>query len=82
MSTVVFTGPRSAVGNVSGYRCEADCRSRGREFDPGPVKKEQEGKGRRRRLGEEEQAAMISKFALILLIFNNILIQSISNLHV
>ena len=31
------TGPRSAVGNVSGYRCEADCRSRGREFDPGPV---------------------------------------------
>ena len=22
------TGPRSAVGNVSGYRCEADCRSR------------------------------------------------------
>ena len=31
------TGPRSAVGNVSGYRCEADCRSRDREFDPGPV---------------------------------------------
>ena len=31
------TGPCSAVGNVSGYRCEADCRSRGREFDPGPV---------------------------------------------
>ena len=30
-------GPRSAVGNVSGYRCEADCRSRGRELDPGPV---------------------------------------------
>ena len=39
-------------------------------------------KGRKRRLGEEEQAVMISKFALILLIFNNILIQSISNLHV
>ena len=41
-------------------------------------------KGRRRRLGEEEQAAMISKFALILLTFNYtcILIQSISNLHV
>ena len=39
-------------------------------------------KGRRRRLGEEKQAAMISKFALILLIFDNILIQSISNLHV
>ena len=30
-------GPRSAVGNVSGYRCVSDCRSRGREFDPGPV---------------------------------------------
>ena len=28
------TGARSAVGNVSGYRYEADCRSRGREFDP------------------------------------------------
>ena len=25
-------GPRSAVGNVSGYRCVSDCRSRGREF--------------------------------------------------
>ena len=23
--------------NVSGYRCLSDCRSRGREFDPGPV---------------------------------------------
>ena len=32
-----LTGPRSAVGNVSGYRCLSDCRSRGREFDPGPV---------------------------------------------
>ena len=30
-------GPRSAVGNVSGYRCVSDCLSRGREFDPGPV---------------------------------------------
>ena len=30
-------GPRSAVGNVSGYRCVSDCRSRGREFDPSPV---------------------------------------------
>ena len=29
------TGPRSAVGNVSDNRCESDCRSRGREFDPG-----------------------------------------------
>ena len=32
-----ITGPRSAVGNVSGNRYESDCRSRGREFDPGPV---------------------------------------------
>ena len=32
-----FTGPRSAVGNVSGNRCESDCRSRGRELHPGPV---------------------------------------------
>ena len=32
-----MAGPRSAVGNVSGYRCVSDCRSRGREFDPGPV---------------------------------------------
>ena len=31
------TGPRSTVGNVSGYRCMSDCNSRGREFDPGPV---------------------------------------------
>ena len=30
-----MTGPRSAVGNVSGYRCVSDCRSRGCEFDPG-----------------------------------------------
>ena len=34
---IKFPGPRSAVGNVSGYRCQADCRSRGREFDLGPV---------------------------------------------
>ena len=27
----------SAVSNVSGYRCVFDSRSRGREFDPGPV---------------------------------------------
>ena len=26
----VKTGPRSTVGNVSGNRCESDCRSRGR----------------------------------------------------
>ena len=32
-----FTGPRNAVGTVSGYRCVSDCRSRGSEFDPGPV---------------------------------------------
>ena len=30
-------GRVAAVGNVSGYRCVSDCRSRGREFDPGPV---------------------------------------------
>ena len=35
--TIGLTGPRSAVGNVSGYRCVSDCRSRGREFNPGPV---------------------------------------------
>ena len=34
---IIPPGPRSAVGNVSGYRCVSDCRSRGREFDPGPV---------------------------------------------
>ena len=32
-----LTEPRSAVGNVSGYRCVSDYRSRGGEFDPGPV---------------------------------------------
>ena len=32
-----LTGPRSAVGNVSGYRCMSDCRSRGLEFDPSLV---------------------------------------------
>ena len=36
-SWVLFTGPLSAIGNVSGYRCVFDCRSRGCEFDPGPV---------------------------------------------
>ena len=34
---LILTGPRSAVGNVSGNRCKSDCKSRGREFDPGPV---------------------------------------------
>ena len=29
------TGPHSAVGNMSGNRCESDCRSRGHEFDLG-----------------------------------------------
>ena len=29
-----FTGPRRAAGNMSGNRCESDCRSSGREFDP------------------------------------------------
>ena len=31
------TAPGSTVGNVSGYKCESDCRSRCGEFDPGPV---------------------------------------------
>ena len=35
--SIYMTGQRSAVGNVSGNRCESDCWSRGREFDPGPV---------------------------------------------
>ena len=35
--THYFAGARSAVSNVSGYRCVSDCRSRGRESDPGPV---------------------------------------------
>ena len=35
--TGMGTGPRSAVGNMSDYKCVSDCRSRGREFDPGPV---------------------------------------------
>ena len=33
--TTYVTGLRSTVGNMSGYRCESDCRSRGSEFDPG-----------------------------------------------
>ena len=35
--TQALTRPRCAVGNVSGYRCVSDGKSRGREFDPGPV---------------------------------------------
>ena len=31
------TRPHRAVGNVSGYRCKSDCRTRGRKFDPSPV---------------------------------------------
>ena len=43
MSELVHTflpfliGQRSTVGNMSGNRCKFDCRSRGREFDPGLV---------------------------------------------
>ena len=37
MFDFALAGPRSAVCNVSGYRCVSDCTSRGREFDPGPV---------------------------------------------
>ena len=36
-ATYQITGLRSTVGNVSGNRCESDCRSRGREFEPRPV---------------------------------------------
>ena len=32
-----YTGPRSAVGNVLGNRCESDCKHRGRKLDPSPV---------------------------------------------
>ena len=31
------TRPCSTVCNLSGNRCESDCRSRGREFNPGLV---------------------------------------------
>ena len=33
----LYSVPSSAVSNVSGYRYVSDCRSRGSEFDPGPV---------------------------------------------
>ena len=33
----IYTRLRSTVGNMSGKRCESDCRSRGCEFDTGPV---------------------------------------------
>ena len=33
----VYTGSRSAVGNVYDYRCVSDWRCRGPEFDPCPV---------------------------------------------
>ena len=35
--TLWCAGLRSAVGNMSGYRCVSDCRSRGREFIHGLV---------------------------------------------
>ena len=34
---LLFTGPRSSVGDVSVYRFVSDCRTRGCKFDPGPV---------------------------------------------
>ena len=37
MHSMSHEGPRSAVGNISGNRCESDCRSRGRKLYPGPV---------------------------------------------
>ena len=33
LTIIHTTRLRSAVGNVSDYRCESDCRSRGRKFD-------------------------------------------------
>ena len=33
----IFPIQASTNCNVSGYRCESKCRSRGREFDTGPV---------------------------------------------
>ena len=33
----LLTGSCTAVSNMSGYRCESDCRSRGLEFDAGLV---------------------------------------------
>ena len=35
--TMLKSGPHNAVRNVSGFRYVSDCRSRGREFDPGAV---------------------------------------------
>ena len=35
--SLTCTGLHSAVGNMSGNRCESDCRSRGPQFDHGPV---------------------------------------------
>ena len=34
---LIVTGLGSTVSNVSGNRCESDCRSRGSEFYPGLV---------------------------------------------
>ena len=34
-SEVCHTGPHSSVGNLSDCRYMSDCRSRGRQFDPG-----------------------------------------------
>ena len=34
LSLINAAQARSAVGNVSGNKCESDCRSRGREIDP------------------------------------------------
>ena len=35
--STIFMHIAQITDNVSGYRCVSDCRSRGREFDPGPV---------------------------------------------
>ena len=34
----VYTRPHSAVGSMSGNRCQSDCRSKGQEFEPGMVR--------------------------------------------
>ena len=35
---ILIPTPSNRAGNVSGYRCVSDCRSRGREFEPGPAR--------------------------------------------
>ena len=37
LNNCTASNDQSSVGNVSGYRCVSECRSRDRDFDPGPV---------------------------------------------